>query len=107
MQKSVSAYPVGHGQGHSELTNAWNFCLIIELLIIGILNYWAIIGATRGKRAAPTTIIESSIIPGIKHSGEVWNILEHSEKLKHSGALWRPFKHSGALWSFLKYSGAY
>ena len=39
-----------------------NFCLINELSIIGILNYWAIIAATRGKRAAPTTIIESSII---------------------------------------------
>ena len=37
--------------------------------MIGILNYWAIIGATRGKRAAPNTIIEISIIeqiPGIK-----------------------------------------
>ena len=30
--------------------------------MIGILNDWAIIAATRGKRAAPTTIIESSII---------------------------------------------
>ena len=43
-------------------TNAWNFCLIIELSIIGILNYWAIITGTRGKRAAPTTVIEKSII---------------------------------------------
>ena len=43
-------------------TYGWNFCLIIEFSIIGISNYWAIIAATHGKRAAPTTIIESSII---------------------------------------------
>ena len=38
-----------------SLTYARNFCLIIELSIVGILNYWARIAATRGK---PTTIIE-------------------------------------------------
>ena len=42
--------------------NAWNFCSIIEFSFIGTHNYWAIIAATHRKRAAPTTIIESSFI---------------------------------------------
>ena len=54
--------------------------VVIELLIIGILNDWPIISATRGKHAASSTIIESSIIEKI--AGIKIRLLQHSRPSK-------------------------